>query len=501
MDLVARHDHAATMTGAGQRVPPRIGAATRMDLDATTIVDDQPDRRNVTDSMLVHHKHAATTIADVHRGHRGHRAMVSTPGRHKPGVTTTDRRSSDHRAMGNQVARSDHRAPDQTRRTPVVRSGAMTTSVGHAPARLLAVRPRLATIAPAIGDVAQLVRSDVTTTGDRRVRARLPEISVGTDRPLHHAADRVRVLAGRGVAPVGVRADRRADLPVVQAVRSVDQMLDRAALDVGLTQGRVARDAARMEVRVGRASARAAILRQVGQGVVVNNRRMTIAIDGPAAAGKSTVGEIVAQRIDGVYFDTGLLYRALTLLALEYGIDPSDAVALAKLAASMDIQLGRPTVADGRQVDVLLSGRDVSGSLRTPSIDRNVSAISAHAPVRLALLDQQRRIGRSGRVVMVGRDIGTVVLPDAELKVFLDASPEERARRRCQQLDEMGQPQSYEAVLADMRCRDRIDSERDVAPLKPADDALVIDSDALTIAEVAEVIVQHAQQRLAVARG
>jgi cytidylate kinase len=237
----------------------------------------------------------------------------------------------------------------------------------------------------------------------------------------------------------------------------------------------------------------------VEQEVAVSDRQMTIAIDGPAAAGKSTVGEIVARKIDGVYFDTGILYRALTLLALENRVESTDEAALAKLAADMDIQIGRPSVADGRQVDVLLGQRDVTHSLRTPAIDRNVSAVSAHRNVRAALLEQQRRIGRSGRVVMVGRDIGTVVLPDAELKIFLDASPEERARRRCVQLEEMGRPLPYDAVLADMKRRDQIDSERDVAPLRPADDAVVIDSDALTIEQVADLIVTHAQRRMAAA--
>ncbi|MEX2314390.1 MAG: (d)CMP kinase, partial [Thermomicrobiales bacterium] len=121
--------------------------------------------------------------------------------------------------------------------------------------------------------------------------------------------------------------------------------------------------------------------------------------------------------------------------------------------------------------------------------------VSADAAVRDALLEQQRRIARSGRVVMVGRDIGTVVLPDAQLKIFLDASPEERARRRCQQLDETGKPQPYDVVLADMKRRDRIDSERDVAPLVPAADSIVVDSDSLTIEEVADLIVSHAEQR------
>ncbi|HEX5165745.1 MAG TPA: (d)CMP kinase [Thermomicrobiales bacterium] len=228
----------------------------------------------------------------------------------------------------------------------------------------------------------------------------------------------------------------------------------------------------------------------------MSDRRMTIAIDGPAAAGKSTVGEIVAQRIDGIYFDTGVLYRALTLLALEHGVKPDDAASLATLAATMDICIDRPSVDDGRQVDVLLAGRDLSNSLRTSAIDQNVSAVSAHALVRAALLEHQRRIARSGRVVMVGRDIGTVVLPDADLKIFLDASPEERARRRCMQLVEMGKPQPYEDVLADMKRRDRIDSERDVAPLRPASDAIVVDSDPLTIEQVADLIVEHAEARM-----
>jgi CMP/dCMP kinase len=254
--------------------------------------------------------------------------------------------------------------------------------------------------------------------------------------------------------------------------------------------------AARSEDQRGRGNALDVTIRRVEQEGAVTDRRMTIAIDGPAAAGKSTVGEIVAQRIDGVYFDTGLLYRALTLLAIEHGVAATADAQLAELAESMDIQVGRPTVDDGRQVDVRLSGRDVTNSLRTPAIDQNVSAVSAHAPVRDALLEQQRRIARSGRVVMVGRDIGTVVLPDADLKIFLDASPEERARRRCVQLDAMGRPLAYDDVLADMKRRDRIDSERDVAPLKPAADAIVIDSDALTIDEVAAVIVCRAEQLL-----
>jgi cytidylate kinase len=310
------------------------------------------------------------------------------------------------------------------------------------------------------GNAAPTDRNAVTVLAGQSVVDRL---RVGND-VIDHQVLRV---AGRGQA--------------AQEERDVDRLGRRAVLD---------------RVREGSGRVLNATIQQEEQEVAVSDRRMTIAIDGPAAAGKSTVGEIVARKIDGVYFDTGLLYRALTLLAIEASIAPTDAHHLAELAASMDIRIGKPSIDDGRQADVLLNGRDVTHALRTPSIDRNVSAVSAHANVRAALLEQQRRIGRSGRVVMVGRDIGTVVLPDAELKVFLDASSEERARRRSLQLDEMGRPLPYDEILTDMVRRDRIDSERDVAPLRPADDAIVIDSDRLSIEEVAAIIVDHAQQRL-----
>jgi CMP/dCMP kinase len=340
-------------------------------------------------------------------------------------------------------------------------------------------------------------RRDATT-----IRADDIQVNIPTDRHAHvmtekaigdppqagrsSATSRVGLRAGgqlRADSGVTVRRDRpvAAPVPLVRVERAVDQ----AGRHVVRVRAQGDRDRVNHATTTGR---------QVEQEVAVSDRRMTIAIDGPAAAGKSTVGEIVAQQIDGVYFDTGLLYRALTLLAIDNDIAPDDEIRLADLAATMDIQVGRPSVDDGRQADVLLNGRDVTHSLRTPAIDRNVSAVSAHAAVRAALLDQQRRIGRSGTVVMVGRDIGTVVLPDAELKVFLDASPDERARRRCLQLDEMGRPIPYDEILADMIRRDRIDSERDVAPLKPASDALIIDSDRLSIEEVAAVIVDRVNQ-------
>jgi len=226
------------------------------------------------------------------------------------------------------------------------------------------------------------------------------------------------------------------------------------------------------------------------------HRRFTIAIDGPAAAGKSTVGEIVARRLDAVYFDTGLLYRAVTRAGIDRNVALDDGAALAAMARACDISVRKPTVDDGRQSDVVVDGEDVTARLRTPEIDRNVSVVAARPEVRAVLLDTQRRIGRSGRVVMVGRDIGTVVLPDAEVKIFLDASPEERAHRRHEQVHSTPDAPSYDQILADMRRRDEIDSQRDVAPLRAADDAVTIDSDALTIEDVARQIVEIAFQRL-----
>jgi cytidylate kinase len=230
------------------------------------------------------------------------------------------------------------------------------------------------------------------------------------------------------------------------------------------------------------------------------DRRVTIAIDGPAAAGKSTIGEIVADRLNAVYFDTGILYRALTVAALQRGIAPDDEAALADCARTMDIRIERPAVGDGGRSVILLDGFDITRSLRTPDVDRNVSTISAHPSVRLALVEQQRAIGRSGRVVMVGRDIGSVVLPEADLKIFLDASVEERAHRRFAQFPGGASGPSFETVLADMRRRDEIDSTRDVAPLRPAVDAVVIDTDRMTIQQVADRVVALADDVLATAK-
>jgi cytidylate kinase len=210
----------------------------------------------------------------------------------------------------------------------------------------------------------------------------------------------------------------------------------------------------------------------------------TIAIDGPAASGKSTIGELLAQRLGYLYFDTGVMYRAVTWAALERGIPIQDEAAVTALAEQLRIDVLPPKTDDGRQYTVLADGVDVTWAVRTPEVDAHVSPVSAYPGVRRALVAQQRRVAAGGRVVMVGRDITTVVLPDADLKLYLDASVEERARRRWREVRARGKETRYEAVLASMRRRDEIDSQRAVAPLRVADDAIVVDTTDLSIEEV-----------------
>ena len=212
----------------------------------------------------------------------------------------------------------------------------------------------------------------------------------------------------------------------------------------------------------------------------------TITIDGPAASGKSTVGLRLAQDLGYLFFDTGIMYRVVTWLALERGLDMQDEAALTALAESAQIDILPPSKDDGRTCDVLIDGLDITWETRSGEVDANVSVVSACAGVRRALLYQQRRIGQRGRVVMVGRDIGTVVLPDADLKVYLDASPEERARRRFDEIRARGGDPDYHEVLAKVLERDRIDSTRSIAPLRAAEDAVVIDSDKLNADQVFE---------------
>ena len=204
-----------------------------------------------------------------------------------------------------------------------------------------------------------------------------------------------------------------------------------------------------------------------------------IAIDGPAASGKTTLGHRLAEALGYLFFDTGVMYRAVTWLALKGGVDVNDEIGVTALAESVLIDVRPPSKADGRTCDVVVGLTDITWETRRPEVDANVSQVSAYKGVRQALASQQRRIGLRGRVVMVGRDIGTVVLPEADLKIYLDASAEQRARRRYDEIIARGGKADYKEILASVRKRDKIDSTRAHSPLKAAQDAVVIDSDHL----------------------
>jgi len=209
-----------------------------------------------------------------------------------------------------------------------------------------------------------------------------------------------------------------------------------------------------------------------------------IAIDGPAASGKSTLGRRLADSLGYLFFDTGVMYRAVTWGALQRGLDIADETAITNLAETAQIDVRPPSRDDGRACDVLLEDTDITWETRRPDVEANVSPVSAYRGVRQALASQQRRIGLRGRVVMVGRDIGTVVLPEADLKIYLDASAEERAVRRYKEIIQRGGQADYEQILEGVRTRDEIDSTRAFSPLRAAGDAVIIDSDKLDADEV-----------------
>lgn len=223
---------------------------------------------------------------------------------------------------------------------------------------------------------------------------------------------------------------------------------------------------------------------------------MIVAIDGPSGAGKSTVAKAAAKRLGFSCLDTGAMYRAIAWKALADGVSFDDAEALGAIAHDNEIEFGH---VEGDPVPrrVFISGTEVTDAIRTSEIDRAVGPVAAVPAVREALVAQQQRIGRAGDYVVEGRDIGTVVFPDAELKVFMTASAEERARRRVRQNDQRGIGSvDFDEVLADIIARDEVDSARETSPLRPADDALMLDSTSLPIDEVIATICAEARARM-----
>ena len=197
-----------------------------------------------------------------------------------------------------------------------------------------------------------------------------------------------------------------------------------------------------------------------------------VAIDGPAGAGKSSVAKAAAKELGFVYVDTGAIYRTIALYVLRQGVDPHDAAGVEALLPQ--IQVGMEYTEQGQKM--LLNGEDVTGLIRTPEVSMATSACSAIPAVRAYLLQLQRDLAEKNNVLMDGRDIGTVVLPHAQLKIFLTASPEERARRRVSQLEEAGQKADYQSILRDIVQRDYQDSHRETAPLRPAEDSVLLDT-------------------------
>lgn len=227
----------------------------------------------------------------------------------------------------------------------------------------------------------------------------------------------------------------------------------------------------------------------------MGKKSFTITLDGPAASGKSTLGERLAESLDFMYLDTGVMYRAVTLAVLKKNVDVNDEGQVTKVAEEMDLDIHPATIDDGRSNDVILEREDVTWEIRLPDVEAHVSQVSAYKGVRVAMTKKQREIGNRGGIVMVGRDIGTVVLPDAEIKLYLDASVEERAKRRYLELLNRGKQATYESVLDDLKRRDKIDSSRAIAPLRPAEDAIMIDSDHMNAEEVFQYIFKLVKEK------
>lgn len=227
------------------------------------------------------------------------------------------------------------------------------------------------------------------------------------------------------------------------------------------------------------------------------SRSLVIAIDGPAGTGKSSVAKGLARSLNASYLDTGAMYRIVTLNALRAGVDLDDAAAIAAATADVDLAVGY----DPDEDRFLLAGADVSAEIRGDAVTKAVSAVSAVPAVRARLVEIQRELtSAAGNVVVEGRDIGTVVLPDANVKIFLTASAEVRAQRRTDQNIADGRPGDYESVLADVRRRDHLDSTRAVSPLRAADDAIVVDTSDMNQSEVVAHLAELVEQRAGVSR-
>ncbi|WAA11235.1 (d)CMP kinase [Fervidibacillus albus] len=221
-------------------------------------------------------------------------------------------------------------------------------------------------------------------------------------------------------------------------------------------------------------------------------KRISIAIDGPAAAGKSTVAKILAQKLSYLYIDTGAMYRALTWKALQNGIDPEDEEALDRLLTETSIELKQR---NGNQ-RVFVDGQDVTDAIRLPEVTNAVSNVSKHERVRTEMVLRQQQFAKHGGVVMDGRDIGTHVLPEAEVKFFLRAGVEERAKRRHLENVKKGIPSDYDQLVTEIAKRDELDSNRKIAPLKKAQDAIEIDTTALSIDQVVEKMMKYVTERI-----
>lgn len=219
-------------------------------------------------------------------------------------------------------------------------------------------------------------------------------------------------------------------------------------------------------------------------------RKIIIAIDGPAGSGKSTTARLVAQRLGYAYIDTGAMYRALTLKVIESGVDPNDEKGIVKLAENTRIEI----LYKNGDFKVFLDGEDVTEKIRTPQVTSFVSLVSAHPRVREKMVEKQRELGKNGGVVMDGRDIGTVVFPKADLKIFMKADVKERAKRRQKEMENQGLHIELDELIKDIEERDKLDSTREVAPLKKAEDAIEIDTTNLTIEEQVELVLNKAYE-------